>query len=76
VECCGLESSTDGPIDRSLENGLIVLVHAEDEAGVDHDPKVVEAFDGLIVASMEIGVFVLSAQALFIECLESDEQAA
>ena len=72
----GLDTLSDGPIYGSLEYGLVVLVHAEDETGVDHDTEIMQAFDGLIVASVEVRVLVLGSQAVLVERLESNEQAA
>ena len=54
----------------------VVLVHAEDEAGVDHHAEVVEAADGGVVVAAEVLALALRAQACRAERLEADEEAA
>ncbi len=68
----------DRPGDGALEDGGVVLIHAEDEAGVDHHAQGVQAADGLFVrvALPQVMRFALLAQVLGVEALEADEERA
>ena len=35
----------DSPFDRPLEDRLVIVIHTEDEAAVDHDAEVVQPLD-------------------------------
>ena len=76
VEGGGLDALLDRPLDGALEDGFVVLVHAEDEAGVDHHAELVQAADGGGVIPVQVLSFVLLAQVFGVERLEADEQAA
>ena len=58
------------------EHVLVVLVHAEDEAAVDHDAEAVQPVgDGGVVAA-EVLALVAAREIAGRERLEADEQAA
>ncbi len=46
VERGGLDALLDGPLDGALEHAFVVVVHAEDEAAIDHHACIVQASDG------------------------------
>ena len=58
------------------KTALVVVVHAEDEAAVDHHAQIVQPADGGVVIAVEVLVLVLRAQVGRAERLEADEQAA
>ena len=53
----------DRPVDRAVEDRGVVLVHAEDEAAVDHHAEVVQPAHGLPVVAVEVLDLALRAQA-------------
>jgi hypothetical protein len=65
----------DGPIHRPPEYIRVVVIHAEDEAAVDHDAKVVQALrdDGIVAA--EVLALVAAGQVGRRQRLEPDEDA-
>ena len=66
----------DRPVDGSCKNALIVIVHPEHEAAVDHDAAVVQPLcDGGIIAS-QILTFVALREIARSKRLETNEQAA
>src|SRR4029077_12476873 len=76
VEGRGLDALADRPLDGAAEHALVVPVHAEDEAAVDHHPEAVQAADGLAVVTAQVLGLALRAQVLRVEGLEADEEAA
>lgn len=56
-----LDALLDGPIHRAVEHVGTVVVHAEDEACVDHHPEVVEASNRRGVVAVEVLNLVLIA---------------
>ena len=66
----------DGPIHGPLKHVLVIVVHPEDEAAVDHDPQVMEPIrHGRIVAAQVLAL-VAADEIAGCEGLEPDEQAA
>src|SRR5262249_13042952 len=64
------------PFNRSLEHRLVVSVHAEYEAPVDHHAKIVKLANGIAVIPVEVLELALFTEISVIERLESYEQAA
>ena len=72
----GRDAMLDRPIHRPLEHIRTVVIHAEDEAAVDHDAEVVQPLrDGGIVAA-EILALVAACQVRRRQRLESDKNAS
>jgi hypothetical protein len=66
----------DRPIDRAAEHILVILIHPEHEAAVDHDAEAVQPIaDGGVIAS-EVLPLVAAHEIRRREGLEADEQAA
>ena len=76
VEGRGLDSLPDRPLDGPLEDGRVVLVHAKNEAAIDHHSQVVETSYCLPVVAAEILELALGLETLRVQRLEADEQAA
>jgi hypothetical protein len=76
VECSGLDALLDGPLHRAVEDGLIILVHAEDETRVHHHTKIVQPAHRFGVVLRAVLQLVLRAQVLRTQGFEADEQAA
>src|SRR5262249_39128674 len=72
----GRDPLLDRPIHRPPEHALVIVVHAEDEAAVDHDAEAVQPpRDGRIVTP-EVLAFVASGEVGRRKRLEADEQTA
>ncbi len=80
-----MDALAHSPVDGARKDGGVVVVHAEDEARVDHDAEVVEAADrGLVprprsaasLPAAEVLQLALGAQVVVAQRLEADEQAA
>ena len=76
VKRCGLDPLGDRPCDGSVEDAGVVLIHAEDEAAVDHHSQVVEAADRGAVVPSQVVVLVLLAEIGAVDGLKSHEQTA
>lgn len=74
VEGRGLDGGLDRPVDGSFENIRAVVVHPEDEGGIDHDAVVVEAADSVGVGAVEVLDFRVVSEIGFGEGLEADEE--
>ena len=72
----GLDALLDRPLDRALEHRVVVAVHPEDEAPVDHHAKVVQAANGRGVVAAHVLVLPLLGEIRRVERLESDEEAS
>jgi len=72
----GFDPVLDGPVHRPREHRLVVAIHAEDEAAVNHDAEIVQAADRGGVVAAQVLILVLLGQVLRVERLEADEQAA
>ena len=76
MEGGGRDALLDRPVHRPFEDVIVIVVHPEDEAAVDHDAEAVQpAGHGGVVAS-EILAFVAQREVARRERLEPDEQAA
>ena len=71
-----LDALPHRPVDGPLEHRVVVLVHAEDEGGVDHDAEVVQAADGGFVSAAQVLRLAGASQVALAQRLEPDEQAA
>src|SRR5262245_1906018 len=60
----------DGPLDGPVEYVRAVVVHSEDEAGVDHDAQVVESADCRVVIAADVLVLALPAEVGGVDGLE------
>jgi hypothetical protein len=58
VESRGGDALTHGPFDGALENTGVVVVHAEDEAAVDHHAEVAQPLDRSAVVTMQVLLLV------------------
>jgi len=76
VERRRLDAARHGPLDRPIEHVGSVIVEAEHEARVDHDPEVVDTADDLVVITGEVLALRMQAQVLHVDRLETDEHAA
>src|SRR5690242_3668509 len=74
MEGCCLDTLSNGPLDGSIKYAFVVLVHAENEARVDHDAEVMQAADRSGVVAIEVLEFALLAQVRGAERLESNEE--
>ena len=72
----GLDAVIDRPVDRLSEHGCIVVIHAEDEAAVDHHAEIVQAANRIAIIAPQVLVLALLQQIPVVECFEADEQAA
>src|SRR3954469_24629438 len=54
VEGGGLHPVPGRPLDRTVENARVVVVHPEHEAAVDHDAEVVQAADHRRVVAVDV----------------------
>ena len=75
MESRRLDALVDRPFHGALEHGRVVLVHAENEATVDHHPQFVQPPHRRSVVAAKVLKLALGLQALGVECLESHEQA-
>jgi hypothetical protein len=75
VKRCRRYSLLDGPIHGSSKN-VLVVIHAEDEAPVDHDAEVMESVGDRGVVASEVLALVAARQIARRERLEADKQAA
>ena len=76
MERRGRDAVLDRPVDGSPKHVLVVVVHAEDEAAVDHDSELVQPVgDGRVVAAQVLAL-VAACQVPRSQRLEADEEAA
>ena len=71
-----LNALADSPVNRTCKNSGVILIHAKDEAAVDHHPQVVQAADRRAVIAVEILVLMLRGQVAFIQRLKADKETA
>jgi hypothetical protein len=76
VERRRLDPLLDRPVHRAVEDVGIVLVHAEDEARVDHHPEVVQPPHGSGVVVVQVLELAAGAQGRRVQRLEAHEEAA
>ena len=76
MECGGFDPLVDRPFDRSVENALIVVIHAEDEACIHHHTKLMQPSDGSRVIPVQVLIFVLLHQVRGTKRLKADKQTA
>src|SRR4051794_35781145 len=76
VEGGGLHPVPDRPLDRTVEDARVVVVHPEHEAAVDHDAEVVQAADHRRVVAVDVLPLALVEEIGAVDGLEADEQAA
>src|ERR1051325_6129060 len=76
VERRRLDALLNGPLDRALEHRLVISVHAEDEAAVDHHALLVQATDSRTVIPPKVLRLALLAKVLGTERLEPDRETA
>src|SRR5678809_1492671 len=76
VEGGRLDTLLNGPFHGALEDIGTVLVHAEDETGVDHNAKAMQPPDGFGIIAVDVLELALRAESLLIGTLEADEKAA
>src|SRR5437660_1437037 len=63
----------DRPLDRTIKDAFIIVVHAEDEATVDHDAKIVQTLDSHVIISIEILILMLLLQVRRAQCFETNK---
>ena len=76
MESGGLDPLSDCPLDCSVENALIVIIHPEDKAGVDHHAQVVQPSDGSRIIPVQVLIFMLLHQVSGTKSLKAHEQTA
>ena len=62
MKCSGFNSLLDGPCDGTVKDGFVIIVHAKNEAPIDHDAKIVETLDSSAIVSLQILILVLCLQ--------------
>src|SRR5205814_10004178 len=58
----GFNALLDGPFDGPVKDGFVIIVHAKNEAPIDHDPKIVQTLDSSMIVSIQILILVLLLQ--------------
>jgi hypothetical protein len=76
VKCRGRDAVVDGPIHRPPEHVHVVVIHAEDEAAIDHDAEVMKSLRHGSVVAAEVLAFVAAGEVGRRQRLESHEDAA
>jgi len=71
-----LDSVLDGPLDRALEHGPIVTIHAKDETAVDHYAEVMQTTDCRRVIATQVLILPLLSEIRRVERFEPDEETS
>ncbi len=74
MERRSLDPAADRPLHRSVEHVRTVVVHPEDEAGVDHHAGVVQAQNRLVVVAADVVRLPLVGERGLVQRLEADEE--
>src|SRR5437667_4620759 len=76
MECGRLNALPHGPIDGACEDAFVVVIHAENEAAVDHHSQVMEPADCGVVIAIQVLPLVVIAKVGGADGLKAHEQAA
>jgi hypothetical protein len=74
MKCGSRKAVLDCPIHRPSENALVIVVHPEDEAAVDHDPELVKAVGDCGVVTPQVLPFVAPDEIAWRKRLETHEE--
>jgi hypothetical protein len=66
----------DRPVDGTGKDIGMIVVHAEDEAAVDHDSEAMQPLGHRLVVASQILQLVAAPEIVRRQCHESDEDAA
>ena len=66
----------DRPVHGPSKHIVVIVIHTEDEAAVDHDPQIVEPIRHGRVVTAQVLALVAADEIAGCEGLEPDEQAA
>ncbi len=70
----GLDALVDGPFDGALKHSLVVIVHPEDEAPIDHHTGPVQSPDRRGVVAIEVLILVLFDKVVAVQRFKPNEQ--
>ena len=72
----GGDAVLDRPFDRARENSLVVFVHPEDEAAVDHHPETVQPTNRRGIVAAQVLILPLLRQVRGIQRFKANEETS
>ena len=76
VEGGGFNSLLNCPFHGPVEDGFVVIVHAEDKTAIDHHPQIVKPSNCLVVIAVQVLILMLLHQVGRVESFESYKQTS
>ena len=73
MKCSRFYALLDRPLDGTVKDGFVIIVHAKNETPVDHDSKIVETPNGSVIVAIEILILVLLLQIRSAERFKADK---